>query len=82
MKSVSDDKALIAEVVSEMSTKKHRRGGRSVIDMMYSGCFDCWGSDAHWEHGDVVKHAREHHKKTGHHTWADGSVKVQWGEHE
>ena len=50
--------------------------GRTII----AGCFDCWGSDGHWFAKNAQGVAARHHDATGHTTWADVTLSIQYGE--
>lgn len=47
-----------------------------------AGCFDCNGSDAKWEGPHAQGVAARHHDATGHNTWADVYMSVQYGNHD
>lgn len=49
---------------------------RSVM----AGCFECWGSEAHWFGQNAQGVAARHHDATGHATWADIAMSVFYGE--
>jgi hypothetical protein len=44
-----------------------------------AGCFDCWGSDAHWTTKNAQALAARHHDATGHHTWVDVYMGIRYG---
>lgn len=44
------------------------------------GCFDCWGSEGKWFRGNAQGLAVQHHDRTGHRTWVDIGVMIQYGE--
>jgi hypothetical protein len=45
-----------------------------------AGCFQCWGSDAHWTGKNAQGVAARHHDATGHQTWADVYMTVKYGD--
>lgn len=54
-----------------------RRYSYSVVAM--AGCFDCWGTDAHWFAANAQAVAAKHHDKTGHTTWVDSTISIRYG---
>lgn len=49
--------------------------GRDVM----AGCFQCWGSDAHWKGPNAQGVAARHHDATKHDTWVDVYMTVRYG---
>ena len=45
-----------------------------------AGCFDCWGSDAHWTSNNAQAVAARHHDATGHSTWVDVGMSIRYGD--
>lgn len=51
----------------------------SGVSSIMAGCFDCWGSDAHWFTRNAMGLAAQHHDRTGHITWCEQVVNVTYG---
>lgn len=49
------------------------------VDCM-AGCFVCGGSTAIWFSRNAMAVAARHHDATGHATWADQNLRVQYGD--
>lgn len=54
-----------------------RRYSYSISVM--AGCFECWGTDAHWFSANSQAVAAKHHDKTGHTTWVDSTMSIRYG---
>lgn len=50
-----------------------------TIRTVRAGCFDCFGSAAHWLGRNAVGVASRHHDATGHQTWAEQSIRTVYG---
>ncbi len=44
-----------------------------------AGCFECYGTDAHWFGPNAQGVAARHHDKTGHETWVDVALSIRYG---
>ncbi len=51
----------------------------SNVRDLKAGCFDCFGSDAHWFGPNAQGVAAKHHDSTGHSTWVDVRMTVYYG---
>ena len=49
--------------------------GRTIM----AGCFNCWGSEAHWFAKNAQAVAARHHDATGHCTWVDVGMSIRYG---
>ncbi len=45
-----------------------------------AGCWQCWGGDYHWHGPNAQAVAARHHDATGHTTWVDVNMSIQYGE--
>ena len=45
-----------------------------------AGCFQCWGSEAHWQTKNAQALAARHHDATGHETWVDVNMSIRYGD--
>jgi hypothetical protein len=43
-----------------------------------AGCFECWGSDAHWTSKNAHGLAAQHNARTGHETWVDSAMSIRY----
>ena len=46
-----------------------------------AGCFQCNGNDAIWTNANAQGVAARHHDATGHTTWVDRVIFIQYGPH-
>ena len=46
------------------------------------GCFVCYGEDAHWFAPNAQAVAARHHDATGHRTWCEVILSIEYGEKE
>lgn len=51
-----------------------------IVRSIKAGCFDCFGSDAHWFSANAQGLAAQHHDRTGHVTWVEVHMTVYYGE--
>ena len=51
-----------------------------VVRDVIAGCFVCNGSDYIWNGPNAQGVAARHHDATGHTTWADVTLMIQYGE--
>lgn len=50
-----------------------------VVRDVMAGCFECYGSEAHWRGGNAQGVAARHHDATGHTTWCDVTMMIRYG---
>lgn len=51
-----------------------------VSRKLIAGCFRCFGSTAMWHASNAQALAAQHHDKTGHTTWAEVTMTIQYGD--
>jgi hypothetical protein len=55
-----------------------RRTKHSGITHSAAGCFDCWGDEGRWFGRNALALAARHCDATGHNTWADQTISVEY----
>ncbi len=49
---------------------------------VWAGCAECHGDEANWYGNNAQAVAARHHDATGHHTWVNVEMHIDYGENE